>query len=179
MFAQCLVQWVLTWSCPLVAIAEQTFDNKELASNARVKLSYRICIVCSLHASSSTEVASTSASKGRLKPKDKSPISPTVFCSGVWCIGPNFIRCFPSFMDLLTAVGEHFWDDGRPSSHRKDSHADVFRVQRVSSSQGRISAGHLCAAYTEYPLISQKAQLKKCSPCVSVSNVHPQQQNCK
>ena len=148
-FAQCLVQWVLTWSCPLVAIAEQTLDNKELASNARVRLSYRICIVCSLHASSSTEVAATAASKGWLKPKEKSPVGPTGFCSGVWCIGQNFIRCFPSFMDVPTAVGGHFWDNGRSSSHRKDSHANVFRIQRVSSWRWRISARHLCAAYRE------------------------------
>lgn len=76
-FAQCLVQWVLTWSCPLIVTAEQTFDNKEVASNAQVKLSYQIRIVCSPHASSSTEAAATTAYKGWLKPKEKS-IDPTV-----------------------------------------------------------------------------------------------------
>lgn len=45
LFAQRLVQWVLTWLCPLVAIAVQTFNNKEVASSARVKRSYWICIV--------------------------------------------------------------------------------------------------------------------------------------
>jgi len=162
-FAQCLVQWVLTWSCPLVAITEQTFDNKELASTARVKLSYRICIVCSLHASASAEAAAAAASKGRLKPREKSPIGPTSFCSGVWCVGQHFIGCFLSFMDIPTAVGRHFWDDGRSLSHRKDSHTNIFSVQKVSSlyRYSRMSARHLCAAYRERPLSSQRAQFQE------------------
>lgn len=157
MFAQCLVQWVLTWSCPLVAIAEQTFDNKELASNARVELSYRICTVCSRRAFSSTEVAATAASKGWLKPKEKSPIGPTGFCSGVWCIGQHFIRSFPSSMDVPTAAGGHFWDDGRTPSHRKDSHANVFRVQRESSWQWRIPTRHLFCCFQRIPSEQSKS----------------------
>lgn len=75
-FVQCLVQWVLTWSCPLIVTAEQTLDNKEVASNAQVKLSYQICVVCSPHASSSPGAAATAAYKDWLKPKEKS-IDPT------------------------------------------------------------------------------------------------------
>lgn len=88
LFAQCLVQWVLTWLCPLVAIAVQTINNKEVASSARVKSSYRICIVC----------MPLRVLGWMLQPHpQQNSVGPSSFSSGACCTSQNSIRSFPSF----------------------------------------------------------------------------------
>lgn len=143
LFAQCLVQWVLTWSCLLVAIAVQTFNNKELASSAAVKLSYQICFACSLRASTSTGVTALASSTGLPESKENSALCPSSFSSGVRRIGQHLIWSFLSFVDVPIAVGRHFWEDKRLSADIKYSHVHVFTAWRTSSWHWKISAGQL------------------------------------